>query len=120
MPGEGQKSLTLRLPDDLHEQMSAAAESDHISMNTAIIQAAKLWLDDGKSQPGIPTPAPVTDGQATVPVAVVGMAIEKLVHALAGLVEDAELEPDIRQSCATALDEVAGSADRLMRTPGWL
>ena len=113
MPGEGQKSFTLRLPDELHAQMAAAAESDHISLNSAIIQAARLWLDDGEPQPSTGTSAPATEGLAPVPVAMVGMAIEKMGHVLAALVEDYELEPEVRESSATALEEVAESARRL-------
>jgi predicted transcriptional regulator len=36
-------AVTLRLPADVHATVSALAEAEHISVNTALVQAAELW-----------------------------------------------------------------------------
>lgn len=35
--------VTLRLPAEVHARVSALADADHISLNTALVQAAELW-----------------------------------------------------------------------------
>jgi hypothetical protein len=38
-------TISLRLPDEIHARVAAAAEADHISINSALVQAAQVWLD---------------------------------------------------------------------------
>ncbi|MGY0501326.1 toxin-antitoxin system HicB family antitoxin [Nocardia sp. FBN12] len=38
-------TISVRLPDQLHSGITAAAEADHISVNSAIVQAAQAWVD---------------------------------------------------------------------------
>lgn len=37
-------TLSLRLPDEVHAKLTAVAESEHISLNAALIQAAEQWI----------------------------------------------------------------------------
>ncbi|MFD6463800.1 toxin-antitoxin system HicB family antitoxin [Streptomyces roseolus] len=38
-------TISVRLPDDIHARITAAAEADHISVNSALVQAAEAWVD---------------------------------------------------------------------------
>ncbi|WP_280426412.1 toxin-antitoxin system HicB family antitoxin [Nocardia carnea] len=121
MPGDEQKSFTLRLPDDLHGAMTDAAKSDHISLNTALIHAARHWLGERDPEPAEgPVTVPAAEGAAPVPVAMVGIALEKVGYAVTELLEAYQLEPEDRESCATALGEAADIARRLTRSPALL
>ncbi|MFE3444610.1 toxin-antitoxin system HicB family antitoxin [Nocardia sp. NPDC059180] len=38
-------TISVRLPDEIHQRLTAAAEADHISLNSALVQAAQAWVD---------------------------------------------------------------------------
>jgi len=37
-------TISLRLPDEIHARVAEAADADHISINSALVQAAEAWL----------------------------------------------------------------------------
>jgi predicted transcriptional regulator len=36
-------AVTLRLPAEVHSRVAEIAEAEHVSLNTALVQAAELW-----------------------------------------------------------------------------
>ncbi|MET8870411.1 toxin-antitoxin system HicB family antitoxin [Nocardia sp. NPDC004278] len=38
-------TISVRLPDEIHARITAAAEADHISVNSALVQAAEAWVE---------------------------------------------------------------------------
>lgn len=57
-----EERFSLRLPSEVHARMSAAADAEHISMNTALIHAAKLWLAQREGSHDASPPAPDAPG----------------------------------------------------------
>ncbi|GAB4590252.1 toxin-antitoxin system HicB family antitoxin [Nocardia sp. IFM 10818] len=117
------KTFTLRLPGELHAELSAVAERDHISLNTAVIHAVRQFVENhgvaAAEDAGPGSPVKVVwrrdrtrfdDGEPDIPMPAhaveIGRALGHISYVLANLIGNTKMRPTVSESCSEAAEYV--------------